>query len=73
MTSAGGTQPPPKRVIFIDFGGVISIDEFWLSLRQEATRSGSRSMPGWSGSGTRSRASPGPGCAGNSGLAGVPS
>jgi hypothetical protein len=35
MTSAGGTQPPPKRVIFIDFGGVISIDEFWLSLRQE--------------------------------------
>ena len=35
MTSAGGTQLPPKRVIFIDFGGVISIDEFWLSLGQE--------------------------------------
>jgi hypothetical protein len=30
MTSAGG-----PRVIFVDFGGVISTDEFWLSLRQD--------------------------------------
>ena len=26
---------PSRRIIFIDFGGVISTDEFWLSLRQD--------------------------------------
>lgn len=35
MTSESGAQPPPRQVIFIDFGGVISTDEFWLSLRQD--------------------------------------
>ncbi len=34
MTSASGAQPPPRQVIFIDFSGVISTDEFWLALRQ---------------------------------------
>jgi len=28
MTSASGTQPPTRRVIFVDFGGVTSTDEF---------------------------------------------
>jgi hypothetical protein len=35
MTSESGTQPPPRPVIFADFGGVISTDEFWLSPRQD--------------------------------------
>ena len=34
MTSASARQPPPRRVICVDWGGVISDDEFWLSLRQ---------------------------------------